>query len=77
MNMRDYSTLYLTQVQVKEHGFYLCYSRVFNEDHNSYPKMNVKQCFPFENLLYIKYFAFIKYVFSISSCLTDKITVHW
>jgi len=38
----------LTQNKVKEHLFYCCstfhsHSRVFNNGHNSYPKMSVKR----------------------------------
>jgi hypothetical protein len=49
MNMRDYLPLHLeTQIKVKKQCFYCCstfhsHSRVFNNEQNSYCKMNVKQ----------------------------------
>jgi hypothetical protein len=47
MNMEDYPTFFtLTQIKIKEHRFYRCFtfhshSRVFSDEHNSYPQMCV------------------------------------
>ena len=48
MNMRDNPTPNLDTNQNKEHCFHYCstfhsHSRVFNNEHNSYAKMSVKQ----------------------------------
>jgi hypothetical protein len=47
MNMEDYPTFFtLTQIKIKEHRFYRCFtfhshSGVFSDEHNSYPQMCV------------------------------------